>query len=628
MHSAQFVTPPREHREAPGKMKMKSHVRRSSRSPCTTSSTVLTWQSSPNNNNEYPVTPTRLDLSNCYIGRDDEHDESSVTCFGEWFLRKLFSPSAFSKTDVFSFINNDPFHPKDSQESFKVSRNSNTEDADHLQSTQKPNEITPTRLELAWHAHDSDIHDGHSCLSTSPQPASDSGFASEQKEDVEMVQLQTLLSMASRHEDDCSLNDAIVCLEKYLYQLHCLLPQTNTVFECRKAAALHKLGCLQWKCGRYHLSLFALIEAIALYDRLIEGLSSGNTPDVFTNMILASSHTLISKGRLHLSRGEGAAAMQCYHECVRRLSSIQSSSDKSEAPRIFSQACLGAGRVLLAQGKMKSSLKRFKRALKVQLGYQGTETPEEISALSFDAALVPLLDIAETLSHLGNLYETKNSLDQAMQCYMKSFQIYSTALGPNHVDTGEASFKLGRIHHRLDCSSEAKQAYRRAHQIFVNTFGENHRNSQAALLNLGMLYASRGRHKQALIMYHRVLQAQKTTFGVDTHPDLALTLHCIATSNEAIFKLEKAVQYYEEELRILEKTLHPYHLDIAKLLHHMAKVTMNAVDSKGNYIMLNESIRWLEKATEVYRHHNESNAFHNELRCLYASLRELRKRVV
>jgi len=371
--------------------------------------------------------------------------------------------------------------------------------------------------------------------------------------------------------------------------------------------------------------------ATNLYDRLIEDLSCGITHDVMSNLILASSNTLISKGRLHLSNGEGAAAMQCYHECVHRLSSIQSSSDRSESARIFSQACLGAGRVLLAQGKLKASLKRFKRALTVQLGYQGAETTisrEDISALSFDGAHVPLPDIAETLSHIGNLYEEQNNLSQAMQYYTKSFQLYSRALGPNHVDTGEVSLKIGRIHHRLGHFSEARQAFRRAHQIFGNNLGQNHRNSHAALLNLGMLYASRGQHKQALTMYHRVLHAQQTTFGGDAHADLALTFHCIAASNEAIFKLEKAIKYYDEELRVLEKTLHPYHLDIAKLLHHMAMLTMNAVDNKGNYLMLNELIRWLEKAIEVYGHHNESNTFHNELACLHASLRELRKRVV
>ncbi|KAL7479014.1 hypothetical protein ACHAW6_004764, partial [Cyclotella cf. meneghiniana] len=387
----------------------------------------------------------------------------------------------------------------------------------------------------------------------------------------------------------------------------------------RRASALHKLGCLQWKCGRYQLGSFALVEATNLYDRLIDDFSCRITPHVLSNLIFASSNTLISKGRIHLSNGEGAAAMQCYHECVHRLSSIQSSSYGTESARIFSQACLGAGRVLLAQGRLKASLKRFKRALTVQLGYQGADTPvsrEDISALSFDEAHVPLPDIAETLSHLGNLYEEQNNVDQAMQCYTQSFQLYSRALGPNHVDTGEVSLKLGRIHHRLGHFYEARQAFRRAHQIFGNNLGQNHRNSHAALLYLGMLYASRGQHKQALNMYHRVLHAQRATFGRDGHADLALTFHCIATSNEAIFKLEKAIKYYEEELRILEKTLHPYHLDIAKLLHHMAMLTMNAVDNKGNYLMLNELINWLEKATEVYRHHNKSNTFHSELTCL------------
>eukprot|EP00956_Cyclotella_meneghiniana_P028479 scaffold66328_cov66-Cyclotella_meneghiniana.AAC.2 len=578
------------------------------RSACTTSSTVLTYPSSPNSIVEVPRTPERSSISpDSYYKEQDENDECEApgVCFGGWVLNRIISPSRLSRNDAFT----------PSPESVDLRHQSKIEGSDHP--------LSPTKLELALNTCE-DLTDGLSCSSVSCHSLSSSSEA--KHGESESILLESILSMASKSEKDCDFNAAVTHIENYLFESMNLSHQSTPGFEfrknLRKASALHKLGCLQWQCGRYQLSLSALVEACTIYDRLID--DTGPSPLVLSKLTLASANVLVSLGRLHLSRGEGSAAMHCYRDCVQRLSPVQATCDRSQSARLFSQACVGAGRVLISQDKLSSASKRFKRALKVQLGYEMSF--EEGHTLSLHSARVPLPDIAETFSHLGNLYVEQENLNQAKQCYTNSLQIYSISLGPNHVDTGNVSNKLGRIFQRLSRLPDAEQAFQRAHQIFLNNLGEYHRNTAAALLNLGMLYASQGKQKKAQTIYHRVLRCQQVTFNGEAHADLALTFHCIASSYEGSFKLDKAMKYYSEELRVLKATLHPYHLDIAKLLHHMAMVTMNIVDKEGNYLMLNESIDWLEEAFDVYKHHNALDAFQKELSYLQTSIRKLRKR--
>lgn len=224
------------------------------------------------------------------------------------------------------------------------------------------------------------------------------------------------------------------------------------------------------------------------------------------------------------------------------------------------------------------------------------------------------------------MYYEQDNIDRAVQCYVKSFEIYTISLGPNHVDTAEVSNKLGKVLLVLGRFSEAEQYILRAHQIFLHNLGEHHRNTSMALLNLGILYASKRCHKRAFEVYYHVLKDQQVTFNGEAHSDLGFTLHCIASAYEGAFKLDKAIKYYREELLVLRTSLHPYHLDIAKLLHHMAMLVMNKVDSNGDYLMLNDCIEWLEESANIYQHHHTSNMFYEEVIHLKSCILQLRKR--
>ena len=107
---------------------------------------------------------------------------------------------------------------------------------------------------------------------------------------------------------------------------------------------------------------------------------------------------------------------------------------------------------------------------------------------------------------------------------------------------------------------------------------------------------------------------------------LAVTLHSIACSYEATLRLEMALKYYQREANVLSTTLSPCHLNRARLLHNMAKIAMQAVDSMGEYLLLDQALPWLEEAAEIYNI-NEGRAVNHELLNLESSIEEIRKRM-
>mmetsp|Transcript_2545 Transcript_2545/g.5667 ORF Transcript_2545/g.5667 Transcript_2545/m.5667 type:complete len:690 (-) Transcript_2545:113-2182(-) len=442
----------------------------------------------------------------------------------------------------------------------------------------------------------------------------------EQQHQGDYEDLDHFLHTASRHEAKSDLDTAISSLEEFL---------NRSTFACDhfRATTLHKLGILQWKSGRYFCSEHVLLDCIHVYECLIdEDNPAIHEPEIYSQLVLETAHVFVSMGRVYLSEGEGDAAMRCYNECVRYLSSIPKSRYASfgtiTPTRIFGQACVGAGRVLASQGKLKSSLKRYKRALKNQIGpaAEAAVANEDISSLSVHEVNVPLNDVAETLSHLGRLYEQRNDVTRALECHVKALSIYKSQLDLHSVDIGYASNNVGQLYLRLGRFVDAEEAFKTAHHVFSLRLGRNHRNTADALLSIGQLYASQGRHKKAITTFQRVLRAEPAVFG----QLLAVTLHSVACSYEATLQLEKALKYYQKEASVIRTTLSPCNSSRAQLLHHMACIAMQAVDSKGEYLLLDQSLTWLEEAAEIY----EGKAFnHEEIIHIQSSIEETQKRM-
>jgi len=616
------------------------------RPACTTSSTILTYESAPYS----PYSPYSLESLDTPgdhpSGRDDD---STAYCWAGPMLKTIISlvspqkprciiDSAHSKQEAAdnAASNLSPergMHSQECQLDFSVKSDqscaspSGVQDFPTLPSSSSASDLPCKSL---FHDLQPKIIEQEQYQESPPIQAqdtliSDRGTTPRRRIHLTVSEhLEYLLNAASKYEAESDLEAAMSSLETYLHKSQQSLASPTFASDHSKATTLHKLGILQWKCGRYFFSEHILTDCIHLYQCLLDGDNPAlNDQEMLSQLLLEIAHVFVSTGRVYLSKGEGEAAMQCYNDCVRHLSSIpRCGSTSIDSARIFAQACVGAGRALACQGKLKASLKRYKRALKVQLGYQAPLSPIEegdISSLSVDEVKVPLNDVAETLSHLGRLYEQWDQLTLAMECHAKALSFYQAVLDPYSVDIGYASNNVGQMYLRLGRIAEAEKALKLSHQVFSQSLGRNHRNTADALLSLGQLYASRGQQKKALTTYKKVLRAEPAVFG---HL-LAVTLHSIACCYEAMMRLDKALKYYQREVNIMA----PCHLHRAQLLHHMATIAMKAVDSNGDYVLLDQAADWLEEAAAIY-YNNESKSFDNDLLLhLEASIEETRRRM-
>mmetsp|Transcript_25745 Transcript_25745/g.54409 ORF Transcript_25745/g.54409 Transcript_25745/m.54409 type:complete len:682 (-) Transcript_25745:42-2087(-) len=606
------------------------------RSSCNTISTILTSESAP-----YTPHSSRcedLPYSPVTVIRDDSSDD----CWGGQVLMSILSrilpqkKHAISFNESFNSINSVKFANDNATTTVVESESipNIVHDLSLPNQLALPSDLSCPDLEKSPHTRQQ-LRENSELEDEAILPQNNSTFPNKRNHHMPLIEKQHendledlyhYLHDASKQEAESEFDAAISNLEEFLDQSRSF---TSSSFygEHLRAATLHKLGLCQWKAGRYFFSEHIFLDCIHMYQRLLdEDNLATDEPALFSQLVLETAHVLVSAGRVYLSKGEEDAAMRCYNECVQHLSSIPKSTCTVAAPitpeRLFGQACVGAGRVYSLKGRLKSSLNRYKRALRTQLG-SSADSPvasDDISALPIHEARVPPSDIAETLSHLGRLYEQWNDLDRAMECHANALSIYKSELDPYAVDIGYASNNVGQLYLRFGRYDEAEEAFVTAHQVFSIRLGNNHRNTADALLSIGQLNASQGRHKKALSMFKRVLRAQPAVSG----QLLAVTFHSIAWSYEASYKLEKALKYYEQTLSVLDTAL-PCHLNRARLLHRMAKIAMQAVDSKGDYVLLDQALTWLEEAAEIYNH-NEGKA-PIEVLHLESSIEETRKRL-
>ena len=624
-----------------------------------------------------------------YLDTSEDENDAVVPCWGGWFFKSCITSSA-RKNKFSERRRRNNHHDCEEYSTPPSSINNSCRGWNHPPSNDSWDTVahlSPLSNDNCHHSTEHDVSPRRLVFHppNTVQPLSSFEWQQQQHQQQEQLNntntnlhselpiLQQYLDLATHHEIHSNINAAISNMELYIVQSHNYhhhhYPQnssqslssssssTTFSFHHSKAVALHKLAALQWKASQYDLSLDAIIESVNLYQCLLDdyGVNSASS----AQLALESAHVFVTAGRVYLSKGEGNAAMGCYQECVRHLSLVSKNKDNASAlpphstgattntdgvistpARIFAQACVGAGRVLASQGKLNGALKRYKRSLKVQLGYSvqrendtaASVANQDIPAISLDRACVPLPDVAETFSHLGHLYEQLGDLTRALECHTRAFDIYALALGSAHVDVGYASNNIGRLLQSLGRFAEAEEALTVAHQVLVQCLGEGHRNISGVLLNLGLVYASRGRHKRALDSYKQALRVQRAVFGGKSHIDMAATFQYIAFSHESSFKLDKAMKYYEKEIHMLKSTLHHHHLDVARTLHHMASVAMHAVDNMGEYLMLDQTMAWLEEALTIFHHHSNDGGtktmFGEEISYLEETRKILKKRKI
>jgi len=139
----------------------------------------------------------------------------------------------------------------------------------------------------------------------------------------------------------------------------------------------------------------------------------------------------------------------------------------------------------------------------------------------------------------------------------------------------------------------AYATYQQVLAIESYRLGLSHPDVVVTLHNIATIDAARGNLDHSLALYTQVVNLQRKLFGED-HESVAVTSACMGDVYERLGDHRKAVESYEEALRIKIAALGRHALEVARLLHKLGKLAI----AQGDF-HLAES--YITKAALVYR---------------------------
>lgn len=139
------------------------------------------------------------------------------------------------------------------------------------------------------------------------------------------------------------------------------------------------------------------------------------------------------------------------------------------------------------------------------------------------------VEVANTLQSLGSLHENCAELDDALNCYQESLEIYSCKLGDYSFEVLNVQLCLGRVHGRLGNDNEALKMYSRVLDMMTRTTHQEeyyYRNADCAKVrvDISKILHSKGFHKEAIKQLKQALECFRQCYG-SQHESVAKTMY-------------------------------------------------------------------------------------------------------
>ncbi|KAH7482007.1 Protein KINESIN LIGHT CHAIN-RELATED 1 [Phytophthora ramorum] len=135
-------------------------------------------------------------------------------------------------------------------------------------------------------------------------------------------------------------------------------------------------------------------------------------------------------------------------------------------------------------------------------------------------------------------------------------------------------------------------------------FGENHPVYASTVTNIALMYKNLGQMEEAVEAYEFALQTYKASVG-EQHASFATTLYnlglvhrSLAISNlgmERVSALHRALECFEESLKIRRNILEPGHPDVALSMSNMGVIHWQNKQPEKAFAALSEAVELLEK---------------------------------
>jgi tetratricopeptide (TPR) repeat protein len=188
---------------------------------------------------------------------------------------------------------------------------------------------------------------------------------------------------------------------------------------------------------------------------------------------------------------------------------------------------------------------------------------------------------AAILNSLASLLQAQGNLSEARKYCERALEICEKVLGPSHPDTAENLNDLGYLLQEQKDMQGARHLLDRALAIRED-IDPLHPDTATCLNNLGLWFEAQEDEDFASAQqyFERALTIREMALKPG-HPDIAVSLHNLASCLQEQQKLMEALLYYKRALAMHEKAFGPEHPDTAMTLNNMGYVLQEQKDFEG-----------------------------------------------
>ena len=205
-----------------------------------------------------------------------------------------------------------------------------------------------------------------------------------------------------------------------------------------------------------------------------------------------------------------------------------------------------------------------------------------------------LLNIRKCLDNLANVHMALGDLEAAKSTLEKALIVGEKGLPPS-LDIAWSLTKLGNAQQAMRRFDAAKTSHKEALDIRRRILPLGHNDIALTLINLGNAQFDGREHTAAKATYEEALAMQRVALPTG-HPGIALSLNGLGNVECALRDFSAAKARYEEALAICRKALPPGHLDIAMTLNNLGNLRRHLHDFEGARTSYEEALTICRKA--------------------------------
>eukprot|EP00058_Branchiostoma_floridae_P016794 XP_002602282.1 hypothetical protein BRAFLDRAFT_76969 [Branchiostoma floridae] len=284
----------------------------------------------------------------------------------------------------------------------------------------------------------------------------------------------------------------------------------------------------------------------------------------------------------------------------------------------FSLSNLGNAWSLL--GDYRKAVRYHEQSLQMETSIYGEDTAHP--------------NIATSLNNLGSTWSSLGDYRKSLSYHEKSLQMRRNIHGEEtaHPNIARSLYNLGTDWGNLGDHRKAINYYEQSLQMWRGIYGEDtaHLVIAASLNNLGSVWSDVGNYRKAISYHEQSLKMEWSIYGEDTaHPTVAGTLIGMADAWKNLGDHRKAISYYEQSLKMQriiygEDTAHP---DIADSINKLGAAWINLGDYKKAIKYLEESLQMKHDIYGEGTAHPEIATSLNDLGATWTDIGDHRKAI-